>query len=120
MKEVLSENEIQARPVTLTDGAMGEIKRLLATQSIPAEHGLRVGVKGGGCSGMSYILGFDRKEEGDDEFEIDGIRVFMNKSHQLYLFGMQIDFQQGLNARGFIFENPNAKKTCGCGSSFSA
>ena len=76
--------------------------------------------EGGGCSGMTYILGFDKKEDTDEEFMIDGLRVFMNPSHQLYLFGMQVDYQDGLNARGFVFENPNATKTCGCGTSFSA
>lgn len=69
---------------------------------------------------MSYILDFDEQQEGDEEFMIEGIRILMNKSHQLYLFGMEIDFQSGLNARGFVFQNPNAKSTCGCGTSFSA
>ena len=80
---------------------------------------LRVGVKGGGCSGMSYILGFDKHEEADDKFEIEGIPCIMNKSHGIYLMGMQIDWQGGLNSRGFTFSNPNASKTCGCGTSFA-
>lgn len=79
---------------------------------------LRVGVKGGGCSGMSYILGFDHKEDKDYEFEIDGIPCAMNKSHEMYLYGMQVDWQDGLNNRGFTFKNPNAATTCGCGTSF--
>jgi iron-sulfur cluster assembly protein len=68
---------------------------------------------------MNYILGFDQEKEGDQEFNIDGIRVLMNKAHGLYLAGMQVDYQQGLNARGFVFNNPNAASTCGCGTSFS-
>ena len=119
MEDLVIENEVKA-PVSLTEGALKEVHRLLATENIPANHALRVGVKGGGCSGMTYVLGFDKKEEGDEEYTISGVKVYMNKSHELYLFGMEIDFQQGLNARGFIFQNPNATKTCGCGSSFSA
>ena len=122
MEDILVEKETitQQHPVSLTKGAVKEIQRLLSVGDIPGEHALRVGVKGGGCSGMTYILGFDKKEESDEEFTIDGVRIYMNKSHELYLFGMQVDFQDGLNARGFIFQNPNAKKTCGCGTSFSA
>ena len=80
---------------------------------------LRAGVKGGGCSGMSYILGFDHKQENDMEFEIEGISCIMNKAHEIYLYGMQVDWQNGLNNRGFTFTNPNASKTCGCGTSFA-
>ncbi|MBK9731441.1 MAG: iron-sulfur cluster assembly accessory protein [Chitinophagaceae bacterium] len=107
-------------PVSLTPSAVNEMKRLIVADKIPEDQGLRVGVKGGGCSGMTYVLGFDNKEETDEEYMIDGIRIFMNPSHQLYLFGMQVDYEQGLNSRGFVFENPNATKTCGCGTSFSA
>lgn len=109
-----------AAPVTLTDGAIKELKKLKEQQEISDQFGLRVGVEGGGCAGMSYQLGFDQKKDGDSEYEISGIRIFMNKAHGLYLAGMEIDFQHGLNARGFIFNNPNAAKTCGCGTSFSA
>lgn len=80
---------------------------------------LRVGVKGGGCSGMSYILGFDHKKENDQEFELNGIRCIMDKTHEMYLYGMQVDWEDGLNNRGFTFKNPNASTTCGCGSSFA-
>ncbi len=107
-------------PVAFTQEAITEIKSLLAKEMVTEDSALRVGVKGGGCSGLSYVLGFDSKQEGDEEFLIDGIRVFMNKSHELYLFGMTVDYQKGLNSRGFVFQNPNAKTTCGCGSSFSA
>lgn len=110
---------IAQSPVKLQEGAIKEIHRLMNEPDFDASQYLRVGVKGGGCSGMSYILGFDRKEAEDEQFEIEGIPVIINKSHGMYLFGMEVDFQQGLNARGFIFKNPNASSTCGCGSSFA-
>lgn len=106
-------------PVSFTDGARAEIKKLIEQQEIGEGFALRVGVEGGGCAGMNYVLGFDQKKEGDQEYEIDGITVLMNKAHGLYLVGMLIDFQNGLNARGFTFNNPNASSTCGCGTSFS-
>ena len=106
-------------PVTLTEGAKKEIIKLISQQELGEDYGLRLGVEGGGCSGMSYVLGFDQKKEGDQEYLIDDIKVFMHKAHGLYLIGMQVDFQDGLNARGFTFSNPNASSTCGCGTSFS-
>ncbi len=115
-----ADNLTATAPVTLTEGALKELKKLIDQQEITEDFGLRVGVEGGGCSGMSYILGFDQKKDGDSEYDIQGIRVFMNKAHGLYLAGMEIDFRNGLDARGFTFNNPNASSTCGCGSSFSA
>ena len=109
-----------AAPLTLTPGAVQELKKLRDQQEISEDFGLRVGVEGGGCAGMNYVLGFDQKKESDSEYDINGIRVFMNKAHGLYLAGMEIDFKNGLDARGFVFNNPNAESTCGCGSSFSA
>lgn len=106
-------------PVTLTKGAMAEISNLMNAPDFDNSQYLRVGVKGGGCSGMTYVLGFDIKQDGDDEFELNGIKCVMNKAHGIYLMGMEIDFQGGLNSRGFTFSNPNASKTCGCGTSFS-
>src|ERR1700688_3062816 len=111
--------ETAAAPVTFTVGAVKELLKLKDQQELGDDFGLRVGVEGGGCSGMNYILGFDQKKDGDQEYLIDGIKVFMHKAHGLYLVGMQIDFQDGLNARGFTFNNPNAASTCGCGTSFS-
>ena len=108
-----------AAPVTLTEGAKKEIKKLMSQQELSQEFGLRLGVEGGGCAGMNYILGFDQMKDGDNEYAIDDIKVFMNKAHGLYLVGMEVDYQHGLNARGFVFNNPNAEKTCGCGTSFS-
>ena len=106
-------------PVTLTAGAIVEIRKLMAAEGFDTHQKLRVGVKGGGCSGMTYVLGFDLKEEADQEFEIDGIACIMNKAHEMYLYGMQVDWQDGLNNRGFTFKNPNASTTCGCGTSFA-
>jgi len=107
-------------PITLTDGAVEQLKRLMEEKEVPEGHSLRVGVKGGGCAGFSYILGFDLPKEEDDTFQINGIDVVMNKAHGIYLVGIEIDFVQGLNNRGFTFNNPNATESCGCGTSFSA
>jgi iron-sulfur cluster assembly protein len=107
-------------PVRLTPGAVAEIRRLIDAQGIPQSQGLRVGVKGGGCSGLSYQLGFDDPSERDQAFEQDGIRILMDPGHGLYLAGMEIDWVDGLGNRGFTFNNPNAQDTCGCGTSFSA
>jgi iron-sulfur cluster assembly protein len=112
--------EISTAPVSLTSGALAELHRIRESQQIPDTHGLRIGVKGGGCSGFSYILGFDEVQDGDEIFLLDGIKVFMQKSHAIYLLGMEIDWVDGLGNRGFAFNNPNAKETCGCGTSFSA
>jgi iron-sulfur cluster assembly protein len=106
-------------PVSFTQGAVKELNKLKDQQELHDNFGLRVGVEGGGCSGMNYILGFDQRKEGDQEYIIDGLKVYMHKAHGMYLAGMQIDFQDGLNARGFTFNNPNAASTCGCGTSFS-
>jgi len=106
-------------PVSFTASALTELKRLMSEDGFDQQQVLRVGVKGGGCSGMSYVLAFDHKQEKDEIFEVDGIPCVMEKSHGIYLMGMQVDWQGGLNSRGFTFNNPNASKTCGCGSSFA-
>ena len=105
-------------PVSFTPGAHKEIIRLMEQPGFDHSQVLRVGVKGGGCSVMTYILGFDQPAEGDQAFDLEGIPCVMNRSHEIYLFGMQIDWQDGLNNRGFTFQNPNASSTCGCGTSF--
>jgi iron-sulfur cluster assembly protein len=106
-------------PVSFTTNAISEIKRLMNEEGFDNSKALRVGVKGGGCSGLSYILGFDDRQETDEEYDVDGITFVMNQAHGIYLMGMQIDWHGGLNARGFTFSNPNASKTCGCGTSFA-
>jgi iron-sulfur cluster assembly accessory protein len=106
-------------PVTLTASAKEEIRRLMGEPGFDQSQQLRVGVKGGGCSGMTYVLGFDAPSEKDEHFVIDGIPCIMEKAHGIYLTGMEIDWQGGLNSRGFTFNNPNASKTCGCGTSFA-
>ena len=106
-------------PVTLTPNAISEIRRLMSEDGFNPSQVLRVGVKGGGCSGMSYLLGFDERKEGDAEYESEGFFFIMNPAHAIYLMGMQIDWEDGLNSRGFTFSNPNASKSCGCGTSFA-
>lgn len=108
-----------AAPVQFTPNAHQELTRLMSAPGFDTSKYLRIGVKGGGCSGMTYVLGFDDKEENDVVYELNGLTFIMNQSHGLYLMGMQIDWQDGLNARGFSFTNPNASKTCGCGTSFA-
>jgi len=108
-----------AAPVSFTEGAIKELKKLIADPAHDPTQFLRVGVKGGGCSGLSYVLGFDQKEQDDDLFEIAGIPVVMKKAHGIYLMGININYEDGLNARGFTFNNPNASSTCGCGTSFA-
>ena len=106
-------------PLGLTEKAVGEVRKIMEQNSIPETYGLRVGVKGGGCSGLSYQLGFDAEQrEGDKILEVQGIRMFVDQKSLFYMMGCEIDFTDGLNGRGFVFNNPNAQKTCGCGSSF--
>jgi iron-sulfur cluster assembly accessory protein len=106
-------------PVLFTPGAVGEVRRLMQEPDFDSTQFLRVGVKGGGCSGMTYVLGFDQKTEKDKVYEFEGISFIMDPSHEIYLYGMEIDWQGGLNSRGFTFRNPNASTTCGCGTSFA-
>jgi len=111
--------ETATAPVSFTASAIAEIQRLMNAPGFNNAQQLRVGVKGGGCSGMTYVLNFDDKTDKDQTFEIDGIPCIIDRSHDLYLAGMQIDWQGGLNSRGFTFNNPNASSTCGCGTSFA-
>jgi iron-sulfur cluster assembly accessory protein len=108
--------------VILTEKAAKEVKRIIEDQKLEDGTLLRVGVAGGGCSGFSYSLGFDKSydEKADAKYEFHGIPVVVDKKSALYLDGTTVDFFDGLEKRGFTFENPNAVKTCGCGSSFQA
>lgn len=111
---------VNTSPIALTSGAIVQLKKIYSEQNLSDEHGLRIGVKGGGCSGFTYVLGFDVKKDKDVIYEIEGFKVYMEKAHGIYLIGMEIDWLDGLNNRGFTFANPNAKESCGCGTSFSA
>lgn len=104
--------------ITFTASALAEVKRLIIAQNIPAEHGLRVGVKGGGCAGFTYIIEFDTPQANDTIYNIGDVKVLVDPMHELYLAGTEVHFEAGLNNRGFIYRNPNANKTCGCGESF--
>jgi len=107
--------------IRMTEKAAAEVRRIKADNKIPDEHGLRFGVKGGGCSGFSYVLGFDSEsKKGDTVFELHGLKVFVDPKSLFYISGTELDFSDGLNGKGFVFNNPKATKTCGCGSSFSA
>ena len=105
--------------ITLTPKAVAEVGRLMATGNIPDRHGLRLSVKGGGCSGLSYVLGFDENPgDADKIMEAGGLRVFVDPKSLFYISGTVLDFSDGLNGKGFVFNNPQAQRTCGCGSSF--
>ena len=106
-------------PINLTDAALIEVKRLMSEPDFDKGKILRVGVKGGGCSGMTYVLDFDTAKENDEVFETEEISFIIDKSHSIYLVGMEINWEGGLNSRGFTFKNPNASSTCGCGTSFA-
>ncbi len=108
--------------VQLTEIAAQEIKRVMDEQKMPAGVALRIAVAGGGCSGFEYKLGFEENvdEQSDIVREMHGVRVAVDKKSSLYLDGTEIDYHSGIEKRGFVFNNPNATKTCGCGSSFQA
>jgi len=110
-----------ADDLRVTASAVKRIRAILANENIsPQEGGLRLGVKGGGCSGMSYAVGFDaHPRERDRIFTFDGVRVFIDPKSFVYLHGMTLDYEETLLRQGFNFINPNSTKSCGCGSSFS-
>jgi iron-sulfur cluster assembly protein len=111
--------EAKTEDISLTEKAVKEVNKIMAENSIPAEYVLRVGVKGGGCSGLSYTLGFDAEVKDTDKIlDFDGFKVAIDWKSILYLKGTTIDYSDGLMGKGFVFNNPTAKKTCGCGSSF--
>ena len=110
---------INTNPVSFTDSAKAEIKRLIEDLKDESKNKLRVGVKGGGCSGMTYVLEFDEQQTNDQVFDDGTFSFIMDKSHGLYLQGMEVNWEGGLNSRGFTFKNPNASSTCGCGTSFA-
>ncbi len=110
-------------PITLSETAAREIKTIIKQQELPEEATkLRVGVKGGGCSGFSYMLDLTEeiKTEADEEMDSQGVKILCDMKSYLYLNGTEIDFKDEVMGRGFVFKNPNATSTCGCGSSFQA
>ena len=91
------------RPVSISDRACTEIRHIMKTKGIPPEYGLRIGIKGGGCGGMSLIIGFDKKTKTDLSYEIEGIAVYVDKKHTMYVMGKEVDFVDDAEARGFLF-----------------
>jgi len=106
-------------PVKFSQSAISELKRLMSEPGFDQNKQLRIGVKGGGCSGLSYVLDFDVRKESDQDYEYEGLQFIMDKAHEMYLYGMEVNWEGGLSSRGFTFSNPNASTTCGCGSSFA-
>ena len=106
--------------ITITEKAKGKIDQLMQESQMAADYFIRVSVKGGGCSGLTYNLDFDNEEKKDDQFfEDKGVKIALDMKSFLYLSGTELDFTEGLNGKGFAFNNPNATRSCGCGESFS-
>lgn len=107
------------QPIRLTERAASQVEKIKAEEGLGDDVYLRVAVEGGGCSGLSYKLGFDEQGEDDQVVESHGVQIVVDFRHKLYLDGIVVDYPDGLDARGFTFDNPNASETCGCGSSFA-
>jgi iron-sulfur cluster assembly protein len=106
--------------LSMSPEAIEEVKRLIAENNLPETAGVRVGVRGGGCSGFTYTLNFDKQEaSGDVVMEFGDVRLFVDPKSLLYLSGTTLEYTSGLQGKGFQFVNPNASSTCGCGESFS-
>jgi iron-sulfur cluster assembly protein len=106
--------------ITVSENAKEHALELIRSEHKPLDTFIRVGVEGGGCSGLSYKLEFDNQlKEGDQQFEDKGIKIVVDKKSFLYLIGTELDYSGGLNGKGFVFVNPNASRTCGCGESFA-
>jgi iron-sulfur cluster assembly protein len=120
MAEVILENTEQVKEdIFITPKAAEQVRKVKSDNNIPVTHALRLGVKGGGCSGFTYVLAFDEQPRpGDKEFAIEGLTVYVDLKSLYFLNGTTLDYSEGLNGRGFVFNNPNAHKTCGCGNSF--
>ncbi|MFZ1289860.1 MAG: iron-sulfur cluster insertion protein ErpA [Melioribacteraceae bacterium] len=105
--------------ITISEKALKQVKQIMSENNIPENYSLRISVKGGGCSGFTYNLGFDGDEkDGDTFFENQDLKIVVDGKSLFYLLGTELDFSDGLNGKGFLFNNPNATKTCGCGESF--
>ena len=117
----MTEVETLQPEIKISEKAASEIKKVMGENKIPETAGLRLGVKGGGCSGFTYVLGFDENASGTDKvFDANGVRIFVDERSLPYLCGVLLDYQDGLSGKGFTFDNPNATRTCGCGHSFNA
>lgn len=118
---VANPNTAAGRGIEVTPKALTRIRGAMAKENVsPDTGGLRLGVQGGGCSGLTYNIRFDSKpRERDRVFDYEGVRVFVDPKSFIYLNGMILDYQEGLMQQGFVFRNPNASKTCGCGTSFT-
>ena len=120
MPEMIDQSQPQvAQEIVITPRAAEEIRKIKADNKIPETHALRLGVKGGGCSGLNYVLAFEeRPRESDAVMTIENLTVHVDPKSLFYLSGTTLDFSDGLDGRGFVFNNPNAVRTCGCGHSF--
>ena len=117
--EVPESVDYEGPPVVLTERAADQVRKIRQQESLDEQLCLRVAVEGGGCSGLSYKLGFDRRSDDDEVLVSQGVEIIVDPKHMMYLKGISIDYPDGLDARGFTFDNPNAEETCGCGSSFA-
>lgn len=113
-----SKNPTPSQIVTLTGAATTELRRLFKAEERPGI-GLRLAIRGGGCSGLVYDLDFTEEREGDTVLDYDDFKIYLDKKSTIYLSGVTLDHQGGLSGRGFVFHNPHASNTCGCGESFS-
>lgn len=113
------ERVLTGDPVILTKRAARQVEKIKKAENLDPDLFLRVAVDGGGCSGLSYKLGLDYRTDEDTTFVSHGIEIIVAEKHLMYLEGMEVDYPDGLDARGFTFENPNATENCGCGTSFS-
>ena len=119
-EELLNSKDGVTKGIAVTSEASSHLSEIMANEG-KAGFGLKVGVKGGGCSGLQYELTFEKEPQKDEKiFESNGLRIFVDLKSYLYLRGLSLDYSGGLNGKGFVFSNPNAVKTCGCGTSFAA
>jgi iron-sulfur cluster assembly protein len=105
--------------ISVTEKALQHIRNIYSEEQNDLDMGLRLGVSGGGCSGLSYKIEFSKKNEKDNVIDFGDIKIFIDPKSSIYLKGVELDFKDGLNGKGFVFSNPNASNTCGCGESFS-
>jgi iron-sulfur cluster assembly protein len=116
----MSNEQISTKEISITESALQQIRKIKEESHIPQDYCLRVSVKGGGCSGFTYNLGFDGEtSDSDTIIQYDDLKIAVDGKSLFYLTGTILDYSDGLNGKGFTFSNPNASKTCGCGESFA-